>query len=110
GFVEVLAARPPEGSGRQFDFPALEWLDVLNASLAVAAFANDQGPAVILEARRDNFAAAGRVAIYHADHREIEVTALVRPRVVLFLPISGPDGDDETVIDEHVGNLDGTLQ
>src|SRR5262245_40547557 len=77
--VQVPAARRPEGGRGQLDLPAgeREFLDVLDASLAEAALAHDDGPAVVLQACGQDLTPGRGPVVYQANHREVEVAALV---------------------------------
>src|SRR5262249_29705144 len=110
GLVQVLAVGPPEGGDRHLELAALERGDVLDAALAVAALAHDQGPALVLEAGREDLAAAGAAAVHHADHGEVEVAAGVPAVERLLLADPRPDRHDQAVVDEQVGDVHGAVQ
>src|SRR5206468_1989508 len=104
--VEVLAVGSPERGGRHLQFAALEGLDVLHAALAVAALAHDDRPVMVLQAGGDDLAAAGAAAVDQANHREIEVAAVVLAGIRLLPTDARLDGYDQAIVDVEVGNLD----
>src|SRR5262249_14953982 len=110
GLVEVGAAGPPEGGDRDLELSAVKALNVLHAALAEAALAHDDGPLVILQARRDNFAGAGAALVHEADHGEVEVAADLLAAVRFHLADARADADDLAVVDEQVGNRHGATQ
>src|SRR4029079_2632796 len=110
--VQVLAVGSPERRGGELDLTARarEGLHVLHAALPVAALAEDDGSLVVLQTGRHDFAAAGAAVVDHADHREVEIAAFPGAAVGLLLADAWLDRDDQTIVDEKVGDLNGRGQ
>ena len=68
--VNVLAAGPPIAGGGQLEgaLAAFHFDDVLHAALAVAALADNDGPLMILQCGRHDFAGAGAVFVNQNGH------------------------------------------
>src|SRR5262249_5939419 len=58
----------------------------------------------------NNLAAAGALAIHQADHREVEQAAVVLAVHRIFATDARPDGDDQAVVDEQVGDVAGHVE
>src|SRR5262249_23215628 len=65
---------------------------------------------MILEASRDDFARAGAAAVDEADHREFKVAPVASAHVGGYFAVAVTDGNDQSVVDEQVGNLDGAVE
>src|SRR5262249_26518099 len=107
---QVFAVGPPEGGDGDLEIAVLKLLDVLHAALPVAALADDQGPLMILKAGGDNLAAAGAVPVNKADHREVQITTFMVADIGFLVTDARPDRDDQAVVDEQVGHVDGATQ
>src|SRR6266478_6392515 len=91
GAVEVAAAGPPERRRGQLEPAArLERVDRLHAAFAVAARADDDGPAMVLQACTDDLAGTGAAAVDQAHHREGGVAAVAFADVARLRAIAGP--------------------
>src|SRR5215831_11266450 len=99
--MDILAAGPPVGGDGQLHLAAVEAADVLHAAFAVAALADDDGPLVVLQARRDDLAGAGAMAVDEDRHRVIEGDLLLRLLVMagvrLLFADAGADGHDQAI-------------
>src|SRR5262249_20589640 len=100
--MNVLPTRPPIRGRRQLQDAraVLHGDDILDAALAIGPLAHDDGPAVILQACRDDLAGAGAHAVDEANHREIEVAVLVLTILGVFRAGASPrlDRNDQAVV------------
>src|SRR5262249_41387761 len=112
--IQILAARAPEGGGGKLQLATFEGLDVLHTPFAIASLAQNDGPAVILQTGGDDLAAAGTAAVDQADHGEVNESSSSVAALRGLFPVRrlapqsrpGSDRNNQSVVDEHVGNLD----
>src|SRR5262249_35813519 len=83
---------------------------VLHAALAEAAFADNDRTMMVLQAGTDDLTGAGTGAVDKNRNREAEQAAGRFAAEAVLLADAWLDRDNQAVVDEHVADLDGTLQ
>src|SRR5688572_1639809 len=102
--MDMFTAWPPITGGCQLECaaPPFELEQILHGSFSPTTFSDDDGPLVILQARRHDFARTGRVSIDENYHRHSGGDNCGWSRIVTrsFLAISPARADDASTIQE----------